>query len=204
MTYTGRIRRLAPDSIVRLQRVPSREAVTAWALVLGVLVRREFAGHLDDVDDVTVPVGQFYDRIEHSVTRAEYVELPGSVDAQWRATLPPASGWQAREDLPATDVQETLDFAGSQLRALDDSALDGVADSMLSQTVVMVDRDGVDPVEIPMRLLLAMSRLGFLSTTSEQPNDVVRVATKAAWTVAATVQGAAFRKTASLDLLGLS
>ncbi|GAB3303763.1 hypothetical protein GCM10027298_21540 [Epidermidibacterium keratini] len=195
---------MAPDGIVRLQTVAGRDAVTAWALVLGVLVRREFSGVLDGAGDISVPASALHTRVEASVSSSEYVELPDSVDAQWRATLPPTSGWTPREDLPVSDVIETLEFAGSQLRGLDDAALDGVGDSMLGQTIVMVDRDGPEPVEIPMRLMLAMSRLGFFAGAQEPGAGVVRIATKGAWTVAATLHGAAFRKAASIDLLGLS
>lgn len=203
ITYLGRIGRLAPDAPVRLQAIRDGSHVVVWAIVIGVLVRREFSARLDGASDITVPAAALLQRAEQSVSRSEQIALPPAIDSRWRATLPPSQGFTPREDLPLESVVDALDLAGSQLRTVDDAALSAVADSMLSQTVVMVDRDSADPIELPMRLPLAMSRLGFLGRTDDVANDVLRVASAGAWVVAATRQGAAFRKSATLDLLGL-
>ncbi|WP_153503211.1 hypothetical protein [Cumulibacter manganitolerans] len=201
LTLTSRVARLAPDGLVRLKG--ERDRVTAWALVVGVLVRRDINATLEGVADVTVSGKALADAVERSVSSADQVPLPSSMDAAWRASLPPASGWTHREDLPTGEILQTLDLAGSQLRALDDTQVAAAGDSMLSQTIAMVDRDSADPVEIPMRMLVAMSRLGFLTEPSTT-NDTIRVATHGAWVVAATRLGAAFRRPATIDLLGLS
>lgn len=203
ITYLGRIRRLAPDAPVRLQSIRNDSQVVVWAIAIGVLVRREFAVRLDGAADVTVSAAALLQRAEQSVSQADRIALPEPIDSRWRATLPPAQGWVPREDLPVRSVTDALEVAGSQLRHIDDVALSQVADSMLSQTVVMVDRDSAEPIELPMRVPLAMSRLGFLGRSEEIPNDVIRVASTASWVVAATRQGAAYRKTATMDLLGL-
>lgn len=201
LTFASRVARLAPDGLIRLRS--EGERTTAWALVVGVLVRRDFTARLDDVTDVTVPGQALADAVDRSVSSSEVIALPDAMDAAWRASLPPASPWTHREDLPAGEILQTLDLAGSQLRALDDSQLAAAGDSMLSQTIAMVDRDGIEPVEIPMRMLVAMSRLGFL-TEASGANDTIRVATNGRWVVAATRLGAAFRRPASIDLLGLA
>ena len=203
ITYLGRFGRLAPDAPVRLQAIRDGSQVAVWAIVIGVLVRREFAVRLTGAADITVASAALLQRAEQSVSRSERIRLPEAIDSRWRATLPPASGFTPREDLPLRSLVDALDMAGSQLQSVDDSALSAVADSMLSQTIVMVDRDSTDPIELPLRLPLAMSRLGFLGRTDDAPNDVLRVASTGSWVVAATRQGAAFRKTATLDLLGL-
>lgn len=201
LTFSSRVARLAPDGLIRLKG--NGATTSAFALVVGVLVRKDFTATMADAVDLTAPAKQLAEAVERSVTTSEHVRLPDPVDAQWRASLPPASDWTHREDLPTPEIRQTLDLAGSQLRGLDDSQVAAAGDAMLSQTIAMVDRDGVDPVEIPMRLLVAMSRLGFL-TEAESANDTIRVATNGKWVVAATRIGAAFRRPATIDLLGLS
>jgi len=200
LTFTSRVARLAPDGFVRLKQ--EKDRTTAWALVIGVLVRHDFSATLEGADDLTVSGAALASAVDRSVTSSQMVELPPSMDAAWRASLPPASAWTHREDLPTAEILQTLDLAGSQLRALDDSQVAAAGDSMLSQTIAMVDRDSADPVELPMRMLVAMSRLGFLTEASGE-NDTVRVATNGRWVVAATRLGAAFRRPATIDLLGL-
>lgn len=201
LTFSSRVARLAPDGLIRLKH--ERDRTTAWALAVGVLVRRDFGARLDGAADVTVSAKGLADAVDRSVSSSEVIDLPEAMDAAWRASLPPATEWTHREDLPATEIMQTLDLAGSQLKALDDTQVAAAGDAMLSQTIAMVDRDSADPVEIPMRMLVAMSRLGFLSETGAE-NDTIRVATNGRWVVAATRLGAAFRRPASIDLLGLA
>ncbi|MFV0535018.1 MAG: hypothetical protein ACK5MR_15380 [Cumulibacter sp.] len=201
LTFSSRVARLAPDGLVRLKS--SEAGTTAYALVVGVLIRKDFTATLDGATDVTAPASALADAVERSVTASDRVSLPQRVDEQWRASLPPMSAWTHREDLPTAEIRQTLDLAGSQLRALEDSQVAAAGDAMLSQTIAMVDRDGIDPVEIPMRMLVAMSRLGFL-TEAAGSNDTIRVATNGKWVVAATRIGAAFRRPATIDLLGLN
>lgn len=200
LTFSSRVARLAPDGLVRLKSTGS--TTTAFALVVGVLVRKDFTATLDGALDLTAPAKELADTVERSVTASDRVTLPPPVDAQWRASLPPVTPWTHREDLPTAEIRQTLELAGSQLRALDDSQVAAAGDAMLSQTIAMVDRDSADPVEIPMRMLVAMSRLGFL-TEAEGANDTIRVATNGKWVVAASRIGAAFRRPATIDLLGL-
>lgn len=201
LTFASRVTRLAPDGLIRLKH--ERDRTTAWALAVGVLVRRDFGARLEGAGDITVSAKGLADAVDRSVSSSQVVQLPESMDAAWRASLPPATGWTHREDLPTTEILQTLDLAGSQLKALDDTQLAAAGDAMLSQTIAMVDRDGIDPVEIPMRMLVAMSRLGFM-TEARGDNDTIRVATHGNWVVAATRLGAAFRRPASIDLLGLA
>lgn len=201
LTFCSRVARLAPDGLVRFKSAGA--TTSAFALVVGVLVRKDFTATMDGAGDLTAPAKQLAQAVEQSVTASDRVQLPEPVDAQWRASLPPESAWTHREDLPTAEIRQTLDLAGSQLRTLDDSQVAAAGDAMLSQTIAMVDRDSIDPVEIPMRMLVAMSRLGFL-TEAESANDTIRVATNGKWVVAATRIGAAFRRPATIDLLGLS
>lgn len=201
LTFSSRVARLAPDGLVRLKG--NGASTTAFALVVGVLVRKDFTATLEGASDLTAPAKELAETVERSVTASDRVTLPEPVDAQWRASLPPISPWTHRQDLPTAEIRQTLDLAGSQLRALDDVQVAAAGDAMLSQTIAMVDRDSADPVEIPMRMLVAMSRLGFF-TESEGSNDTIRVATNGNWVVAASRIGAAFRRPATIDLLGLT
>lgn len=201
LTFSSRVARLAPDGLVRFKAQGA--TTTAFALVVGVLVRKDFTAALEGTADLTAPAKELADAVERSVTTSDRVQLPAAVDAQWRASLPPVSTWTHREDLPTNEIRQTLDLAGSQLRALEDSQVAAAGDAMLSQTIAMVDRDSADPVEIPMRMLVAMSRLGFL-TEADGANDTIRVATNGKWVVAASRIGAAFRRPATIDILGLA
>ena len=84
LTLTSRIARLAPDGLVRLKG--DGERVTAWALVVGVLVRRDLNATLEGATDITVSGKSLSEAVEASVTTSDRVPLPSSMDASWRAS----------------------------------------------------------------------------------------------------------------------
>ena len=203
-TFLGRTLRLSSDATVRLQSVRDGQSTVAWAIVLGTLVRREFHGRLDAVADTAVSAVELARANSESASRSVEVELPSAVDSKWRGTIPPASGWQWREDIPASSIIETVAAAGASLTDLDDNALNAAADSMLSQTLITVDVPGAASIGLPLRTLVCLTRMGFLGRADAgQPNDVARIASNGSWVVIATTQGAAYRRSESLDLLRL-
>lgn len=194
--------RLSSDATVRLQMTGERTVV--WAIVLGTLVRREFHGRLDGVDDIAVSATDFASKLNVSVSKSAHVDLPASADTKWRGTIPPATGWRMIQDIPAGALIDAVDAAGASLTDLEDHALNAAADSMLSQPVLTVDAPGEAPIELSLRILLCLTRMGFLAGERAGPGNVARVAANGPWVIIATMQGAAYRRTGTIDLLGLS
>lgn len=180
------------------------ERTVVWAIVLGTLVRREFHGRLDAVDDIAVSAADLAANLDVSVSKSAYVDLPVSADTKWRGTIPPADGWRLVEDIPASALIDAVNAAGASLTDLEDHALTAAADSMLSQPVLTVDRPAEAPIELSLRILLCLTRMGFLAGGRADPGNVARVAANGPWVIIATMQGAAYRRTGTIDLLGLS
>ncbi len=187
---------------MRLQTTGERTVV--WAIVLGTLVRREFHGRLEGAHDIAVSAADFATRLGVSVSTSAFVELPASADTKWRGTIPPAAGWRMVEDIPASALIDAVESAGASLTDLEDHALNAAADSMLSQPVLTVDAPGEAPIELSLRILLCLTRMGFLAGERVGPGNVARVAANGPWVIIATMQGAAYRRTGTIDLLGLS
>lgn len=128
-------------------------------------------------------------------------EVPAARDAQWRGAVPPSTGWRRVDTVPDTDVRPivragatTLQLAaaregvpGAQLRA-------EVADALLDSVVLTVD-DGTRPVQITLRMLSAVTRLGFLPRGSYVAVDVA-----GRWTRVAAAYGSVFHERAELSL----
>lgn len=199
LTYLGRIERLSPGAVVRLQAHASRPAVMVWAIALGTLVRREFPLVLGDRVDVAVRAADLAGRAEASRVTSAQIALPAAADAQWRGTIPPDRGWRHREDVPLQAVTDAVSAAGASLAELDDASASALGDSLLSQVVLTIDGQ----VELPLRTFVAASRMGFLSSSADRPNYVVRIASSGAWVVAATRLGAAYRRESTFDILDL-
>ncbi|PRZ40440.1 hypothetical protein CLV47_11777 [Antricoccus suffuscus] len=187
---------------MRIQTAGERSVI--WAIVLGTLVRREFHGRLDGAADIAVSATDLATNLDVSVSTSAYVELPASADTKWRGTIPPAAGWRLIEDIPARALIDAVEAAGASLTDLEDHALNAAADSMLSQPVLTVDAPGETPIELSLRILLCLTRMGFLAGERADPGNVARVAVNGPWVIIATMQGAVYRRTGTIDLLGLS
>lgn len=205
-TFLGRALRLSPDAYVRLRPHGGDTArVVAWVVVLGVVARREFGARLDGVPDITVSAHALNVAVAQSVTRAQGATLPRPRDDEWRASLPPATGWQHREDLPAGSLREAVDTSAASLKDADATMMAAAGEAMLSLTVISLTDDAgvLDRLDLPLRLVLAATRMGYISDR-EGDADIVRIATKGPWTALATPTGAVFRRAAKLDVFGLS
>lgn len=194
--------RLSSNAIVRIQVTGHRTVV--WAIVLGTLVRREFHGRLVGADDIAVSAPQFAQRVDVSVSSSPYVVLPDAADADWRGTIPPSSGWRVVEDVPARSLVEAVTAAGASLNDLEDYALDAAADSLLAKPALSIESPGERPIELSLRILVSLSRMGFLAGPNGSEGNVARVAINGSWVIVATMQGAAYRRIGAIDLLGLS
>lgn len=191
--FIGRVVRLDAVAAVRLQAVG--EVVTAWASTpFDVLATRAVHGSLDPVD-VTVPASSLLTAL--SVERSDVVD-PGT-GGLWSGELPPVDGWRTVDDVPAAEI-ERLTERGLTL-ARDNAGPLGPPASLLDQTVLTVTAERTPPVRVPMRVLFALSGMGFVGGGA---GDLVRVSATGSWMRLDARYGAVVRRrTTALPLLAV-
>jgi hypothetical protein len=159
--FLVRLARLDRALPVRLRSGKGRTAL--WArLPWGVLVTRDVAG--PGPGDATVAAAELLATLASGGTA-----LPARRDAEWRWPLPPANG-QVVESVTAAEIGRLAEAAAGTLREVTETGLTGgravgqrqVRDALLDHVALVVTPpDGV-PVEVPQRLVQAISRMGFL------------------------------------------
>jgi hypothetical protein len=174
--FLARLVRLDPGAPVRLRSNAGRVAL--WAhLPWDVLVTREVAGR--GPDDATVSATDLL-----SVLAAGGDQLPERRDAQWRWPLPPSAG-ETVESVSRAELTRLAAAAAGTLREVAAGGLAGraigqraVRDALLDHVALVVDPPaGGGPVEVPQRLVQAISRMGFLGPDRvDGPETRVRVA----------------------------
>lgn len=189
---------LDPAGLARLRAAEHQVAVLV-RLPFGVLVSRTLAVQRSgNVLDVTVGASDLLAWLDGETPIA-----PRSRDAEWRASLPPASGWQRIDTVP-DDVIRSLVRAGAQ--TLKDSAeragLPGaqpradVADALLDSVVLTVTAaDGDLAAPVTLRALSALTRMGFLTRGSYAAVDIV-----GRWTRVAAEFGSVYAERPGLGL----
>lgn len=155
---------LDPTVLVRLRRADER-LVLLVRLPFGVLAGRAVpANRAMAPVDVTVAASELLGWLD-----GERADPPVERDAQWRSAVPPARGW-ARIDTVPDDVVRGLVRAGAQTLR-DAAAREGVpgaqprndvAETLLDSVVLTVSGSGGHSVEVTLRMLSALTRLGFL------------------------------------------
>lgn len=108
----------------------------------------------------------------------EYADPPEQRDAEWRSGLPPTSGWQRVDTVPEAVVRPLVRVGALALQeAAARESVPGaqpraeVADALLDSIVLTVT-DGAHSVEVTLRSLGAVTRLGFLPHGSSIAIDV--------------------------------
>jgi hypothetical protein len=158
--FLARLTRLDPAAPVRLRSTRSRTAL--WArLPWDVLVTREVAG--EGPGDATVSAAELLG----ALARGD-AELPPRRDALWRWPLP-TSGGRTVEFVSGVELARLATAAAGTLREVTAGGLAGravgqraVRDALLDHVALVVTPAGGDPVEVPQRLVQAVSRMGFL------------------------------------------
>ncbi|MFI5936945.1 hypothetical protein [Actinoplanes sp. NPDC051494] len=173
--FLARLTRLDRALPVRLRSGKGRTAL--WArLPWGVLVTRDVAGA--GPGDATVAAAELL-----AILASGGSDLPTRRDAAWRWPLPPA-GIAVVESVAAAELSRLADAAAGTLREVTEGGLSGrsvgqraVRDALLDHVALVVTPSGGDPVEIPQRLVQAISRMGFLGPEAgERPSTRVCVA----------------------------
>jgi hypothetical protein len=173
--FLARLTRLDPGAPVRLRAAGTRTAL--WArLPWDVLVTREVAGH--GPQDATVAAAELLAVLAKGGDR-----LPERRDAQWRWPLPPGAA-RTVESVSATELTRLAAAAAGTLREVSAGALGersvgqrAVRDALLDHVALVVTPAAGVPVEVPQRLVQAVSRMGFLGP-DHGPDDVDRPAAR--------------------------
>jgi hypothetical protein len=188
--FLARLTRLDPAAVVRLRATGQRTAL--WArLPWNVLVTREVAGS-GDVADATVSAAELLDVLARGGDA-----LPARRDEQWRWPLPPAAA-EAVESIAGAEITRLASAAAGTLRAVAAGGLAGravgqraVRDALLDHVALVVTPAGGGRVEVPQRLVQAVSRMGFLGPAEGNGADT-RVYVAGPWVALSAPYGVAW------------
>jgi hypothetical protein len=157
---------LDPRSLARL-RLDGVSATVLVRLPFGVLVSRTVdAPDRDESLDVTMRAAEVVSWLDADPAAAV---APIARDLEWRAGLPPRSGWKRLEKLP-DDVIRGLVRTGA-LALKDAAARAGVpgaqpraevADALLDSVVLTATDEAGTSAHLTLRAVSALTRMGFL------------------------------------------
>jgi hypothetical protein len=176
--FLARLTRLDPAAPVRLRSTRSRTAL--WAMLpWDVLVSREVAGA--GPGDATVSAAELLAALAHGDA-----ELPPRRDSLWRWPLP-ASGGRAVESVACAELARLATAAAGTLRQVTAGGLGGRAvgqralrDALLDHVALVITPTDGDPIDIPQRLIQAVSRMGFFGKT-DVDGGAARVCVSGRW-----------------------
>ncbi|MEQ3554741.1 hypothetical protein WIS52_30125 [Pseudonocardia nematodicida] len=198
--FTARVVRLDQTAAIRLTASAGR--VSAWARTpFDVLVTRSVAGELDPSGAVSAHASSLLTAL--AVDRAEAVDT--GPPAVWTDELPPVQGWERVDDVPADELDGLADRGLALAR--EHAGPMGPPASLLDQTVLTVSPQSAGrPVTVPMRVLFAMSGMGFLGAGpdgGDAGGPRVRVSAAGSWVRLDARYGAVVRRRiVSLPLIG--
>ncbi|MEV6363143.1 hypothetical protein [Nocardia asteroides] len=180
-TFLTRAIRLDDAAVVRLRRRGS-SLVSAWvATGFETLAVRTVTAELG-VDDVTVGA----DTVLAGLRTGHPVDLGYSMDSAWRGALPPTEGFTHVDDVPARALVELAE-RGADL-AREHGGAHGPPASLLDQSVLTVTGADDRAVEVPMRVVFALTAMDFIPHAGEkaesrriQPTELVRVRATRTW-----------------------
>jgi hypothetical protein len=177
-TFVERALRLDDAAVIRLrEREDGR--IAAWVSTgFDVLASRVVAGRIKPAD-----LSAGADALAAGLSATSdggYVDTGFAMDSAWRGGLPPDSGFEHLDDVPA-GVMLDLAQRGIAL-AKEHSSSFGPPASLLDQEVVAVSA-GDASVGIPMRCVFALTAMGFLPQAGNAvaADEIVRVRAQSAW-----------------------
>lgn len=173
--FVGRLSRWDPMSPVRIRR--EDRLVRLWAgTPFDTLVTRAVRADCS-VADVTVHAANLVSAL--AVSTAQDVDPGPAIDAQWRAQLPPPGGWISVDSVPASVLSEVAD-AGVRQAKENAGPLGGAPAGVLDAEAILVTGNGMK-VSVPMRVLLALSGMGFAPADASGEPEQVRVRATDSW-----------------------
>lgn len=191
--FVERVLRLDPDAVIRL-RARADGTIGIWAATgFGVLAARAVTGSVRPGDftcsaDVLRTGLRAPD--EYGCSEAGY-----SMDSAWQTALPPETGFVHLDDVPAAALAD-LARQGAEL-AREHAGPQGPPVSLLDQEVLQVS-SADEAAAVPMRCVLALAAMGFMSDAEE---EVVRVRLAPAWLRIDARFGSVFRRREGLSLV---
>ena len=197
--FLGRVTALDHGALVRLRHSAGR--VTGYTrLPFGVLVSRTVAGAVEPAD-VTVGAFDLLGALDRVLHRGGELSLPASRDVEWRAALPPLSGWQRLDAVPGEVVRSLVRAGAETLRALPPDAGASAGESLLDHEALTVS-SAERTVAVPLRVLTALAKMGFLagsgagggalSGAGSPEADLVVVSAAGGWVRLAAAYGSAY------------
>lgn len=158
--------RLDEAAVVRL-RTRSDGRLSVWAATgFEALAVRVISGTIVP-DDTSAGADQLLSALQMAVDGT--VDPGFSMDSAWRGALPPDHGFEHVDDVPAR-VLIDLAQRGAAL-AKEHGSSHGPPVSLLDQEVLHVDGEAGD-VSITMRTVFALTAMGFVPYTGEDPLTV--------------------------------
>ena len=183
--FTGRVARWDPAGLIRL-RVDG-DQVRMWAgTPFDSLVTRAIRGRLTP-NDVTVHAGNLLSGL--AIGLDQDVDPGPSVDAAWRSQLPPAGGWVQVDEVPAAVLAALAEEGATGARDRPGPA--GAASTALLDTEVLTVSGAGMKVVVSLRMVFALSGMGFAPAT---PDEVVRVSATDSWARIDARYGAVVRR----------
>jgi hypothetical protein len=187
--FTGRVARWDPAGLIRLRA--DGDTVRLWAgTPFDALVTRAIHGVLVP-SDITVHAGNLLSGL--AISTAREVDPGPRVDAAWRSQLPPAGGWVPVDDVPATVLAALAEEGATGARERPGPA--GAASTALLDTEVLTVSGGGMRVVLSLRMVFALSGMGFAPTA---PDEVVRISATDSWARIDARYGAVVRRRHSL------
>ncbi|WP_241248913.1 hypothetical protein [Rhodococcus sp. X156] len=173
-SFVGRAVRLDSSSLVRLR---SRDdgTVGVWASTgFDAIVARSVTGTVAP-RDTTVKARELLTAL--AVLRSDAVDPGSALDAEWPGALPPATGFRHVDDVPAHVIDQLVE-RGVELARDNPGPRGGPPASLLDQEVLTV-RGEHDEVGVPLRVVFALSGMGFVDNGAG--DDPVRVRVTDGW-----------------------
>jgi hypothetical protein len=193
LAFVDRVLRLDDAAVIRL-RARADGFVGAWASTgFDVLAVRVVAADLDS-RDITCSA-QILRRGLQSPDESGRCDVGYSMDSAWRTALPPETGFIHLDDVPASALID-LTRQGAEL-AREYAGPQGPPVSLLDQGVLEVSSGNVS-VAVPMRCVMALAAMGFMS---DADGEVVRVRFHPAWLRIDARFGSVFRRRGDPPLL---
>lgn len=192
--FLSRAVRLDPAVLVRL-RAGGGATAAYVRLPFGVLVSRS-ARTEEAPTDATVGAAALVAALE-STGPGEAAVLPGRRDEAWRGQLPPVGGWQQLDRVPADVVAQLVRSGAATLRSMGTRGA-AVGESLLDHQALTVAGGG-RTVGLPLRILFAVWRMGFLGDATRDPTtgpaaETVAISMSGNWVRLAAPYGSAYHQ----------
>lgn len=192
---------LDPAGLVRLRG--SGAVRTAWVqLPFDVLAARSVRLDAEDPGDRNDEPGAAVDVTTSGIDALAWIEgsrvqPPPRLDLGWRAALPPQQGWRRLERVPDTAIRDVVRAGAIEIKALGGSA-PRTEQALLDAVVLTATADGAE-ARISLRMVAALTRMGFLPRDSEANIDIA-----GRWMRVVAMFGSVYaeRPGATLNLLG--